>query len=59
MATITPTTAHGLTGTSFNIASYALLTEMVAAVGRLSLGEFVHTVGDIRIYPTIKAPIAV
>jgi thymidylate synthase len=37
-------------GVPFNIASYALLTEMVAAVCRLSVGEFVHTFGDIHIY---------
>jgi thymidylate synthase len=37
-------------GVPFNIASYALLTQMVAAVCRLSLGEFVHTFGDIHIY---------
>jgi thymidylate synthase len=34
----------------FNIASYALLTEMVAAVCSLSPGEFIHTFGDIHIY---------
>ena len=37
-------------GVPFNLASYALLTEMVAAVCGLSLGEFVHTFGDIHIY---------
>ena len=37
-------------GVPFNIASYALLTEMVAAVCGLSPGEFVHTFGDIHIY---------
>ena len=37
-------------GVPFNIASYALLTEMVAAVCQLSVGEFVHTFGDIHIY---------
>ena len=37
-------------GVPFNIASYALLTEMVAAVCGLAPGEFVHTFGDIHIY---------
>ena len=37
-------------GVPFNIASYALLTEMVAAVCGLASGEFVHTFGDIHIY---------
>ena len=37
-------------GVPFNIASYALLTEMVAAVCGLLPGEFVHTFGDIHIY---------
>ena len=37
-------------GVPFNIASYALLTEMVAAVCGMAPGEFVHTFGDIHIY---------
>jgi len=37
-------------GVPFNIASYALLTSMIAAVGGLAVGEFVHTFGDIHIY---------
>ena len=37
-------------GTPFNIASYALLTMMVAQVCDLQLGEFVHTFGDAHIY---------
>jgi thymidylate synthase len=37
-------------GVPFNLASYALLTEMVAAVCGLAPGEFVHTFGDIHIY---------
>jgi len=37
-------------GVPFNIASYALLTMMVAQVCDLKLGEFVHTFGDLHIY---------
>ncbi|MEI6836075.1 MAG: thymidylate synthase [Candidatus Falkowbacteria bacterium] len=37
-------------GIPFNIASYALLTMMVAQVCNLKLGEFVHTFGDLHIY---------
>jgi thymidylate synthase len=37
-------------GVPFNIASYALLTEMVAVVCDLAPGEFVHSFGDIHIY---------
>lgn len=37
-------------GVPFNIASYALLTMMVAQVCELELGEFVHTLGDTHIY---------
>ena len=37
-------------GVPFNIASYALLTMMVAQVCDLQLGDFVHTLGDAHLY---------
>ena len=37
-------------GVPFNIASYALLTMMIAQQCNLGLGEFVHTLGDAHIY---------
>ena len=37
-------------GVPFNIASYALLTMMVAQVCDLKLGDFVHTLGDAHLY---------
>jgi len=37
-------------GVPFNIASYALLTMMIAKILKLELGEFVHTFGDAHLY---------
>ncbi len=37
-------------GVPFNIASYSLLTHMIAQVCNLSVGEFIHAIGDAHIY---------
>ena len=37
-------------GVPFNIASYALLTMMIAQVCNLEVGEFIHTLGDAHLY---------
>lgn len=44
-------------GVPFNIASYALLTYMIAHVTNLKPGDFVHTLGDAHVYSNHVKPL--
>lgn len=46
-------------GVPFNIASYALLTVMIAHVCGLKPGDFVHTLGDAHVYSNHVEPLKI
>lgn len=46
-------------GIPFNIASYALLTHMIAKLTNLDVGEFVHVLGDAHVYSNHVEPLRV
>lgn len=48
--TVTSIKCDSFLGMPFNIASYALLTHMIAQVCDLQVGDFVHTFGDLHVY---------
>lgn len=44
-------------GVPFNIASYSLLTYMIAQATNLKPGDFIHTIGDAHVYLTHVEPL--
>ena len=44
-------------GVPFNIASYALLTRLIAHVCRLKSGELIHVIGDAHVYSNHVGPL--
>ena len=44
-------------GVPFNVASYSLLTYMIAHITNLQPGEFIHTIGDAHVYKNHVEPL--